>query len=264
MSIAQSAQEPAQLIPYKQVKEESLDLHVFYPENYNPDQMHTGIVIFHGGGWAAGEPESVYGFARRYAEMGYVAICVEYRLYRDKTVSVSTCVEDARSALRFVRLHANELGVSSNHIVALGYSAGGHLAIATAVFDRFDDPEEDITISCRPNAIVLYSAVLDTSVNGYGYVRVEKQWKELSPRHNIHSGLPPIVIFHGTEDQTVPYRSVQQFEAEAQEQGNECVLITLEGEGHNTLLNDKDVMNFVMESTAGFLSQHRFTPVISQ
>jgi acetyl esterase/lipase len=134
-----------------------------------------------------------------------VGISVEYRLYKAGTnVSVFECVKDVRSALRYVRAHSTELGIDPQKIVVSGASAGGHLAVATALF-AFDEAGEDTSISCAPNALVLLSPVIDTSKEGYGNSKIGERWQELSPTHQVRSGMPPTIIFHGTGDATTPY-----------------------------------------------------------
>ena len=114
-----------------------------------------------------------------------VGVCVQYRLYKAGTeVSVFECVKDARSAVRYVRAHATELGIDPQKFVVNGASAGGHLAAATALF-AFDEAGEDVSISCAPNALMLFSPVIDTSEDGYGNAKVGGRWEELSPAHRV-------------------------------------------------------------------------------
>ena len=94
-------------------------------------------------------------------------------------MTVFECVKDARAAMRYVRSHAPELGIDPDKIVFNGATAGGHLAAATAMFDGVDHADDDLTLSCRPDAMVLFSPVIDTSAVGYGQAKIGERWKEL-------------------------------------------------------------------------------------
>lgn len=54
-----------------------------------------------------------------------------------------------------------------------GGSAGGHLAAAIASIDGFNDATDDLSVSCKPNLLVLFNPVLDNGPEGYGYDRVK-------------------------------------------------------------------------------------------
>ena len=70
-------------------------------------------------------------------------------------------VEDTKSAIRFVRTNAGRLGVDPQRIVATGTSGGGDLALQSFLNRTFEDPQDDRSISPRPNALVLYCPAFD-------------------------------------------------------------------------------------------------------
>src|SRR5262245_43848782 len=118
---------------YAELKGVPLKAYVFAPER--PGRKRSGIVLFHGGGWAMGEPQWAFSRARHYAQRGMVAIAAQYRLSDQKEITPHEAVADARAAIRWVRAHAKSLGVDPKRIVAFGWSAGGHLAASAAIFD---------------------------------------------------------------------------------------------------------------------------------
>src|SRR5690606_30332323 len=122
------------------------------------------------------------------------------------------CVADARAAVRWVQEHAEELGIDADRIVVTGNSAGGHIAVWTAIEDvpPGSDPAE--APIARPAALVLSSAVTDTDLTtGYGGSRFGEHALALSPRHHVDGGMPPILMFHGDADKTVGYDSAVNF-----------------------------------------------------
>ena len=78
------------------------------------------------------------------------------------------CVKDGRAAIRYIRANAKSMGIDPDRIAVGGGSAGGHVALGTALFNDFDHADEDLKVSCKPNALILLYAVLDTSKDGYG------------------------------------------------------------------------------------------------
>ena len=79
-------------------------------------------------------------------------------------------------------------------IAAGGGSAGGHVAAATATTTKYEDQNDDLSISSQPNLLLLYNPVLDNSAEGYGFNRVKDYWQDFSPMHNIHSKTPPSIF----------------------------------------------------------------------
>ncbi len=139
-----------------------------------------------------------------------VAICAEYRTKKSHGTPPFECVKDAKSCVRWIRKNAKDLGIDGNRIAAAGGSAGGHLAAATATVANFDE-DKDKSISCIPNALVLFNPVFDNGPDGYGYERVKDQYKKFSPIDNIKKGLPPTLVMLGTKDRLIPVKTAEKF-----------------------------------------------------
>jgi acetyl esterase/lipase len=245
---------PSRLVTFKRVGDRELKLHLFLPPGWRASDRRPAFVTIHGGGWGGGTPSRMYPFAAHFASRGMVGISVEYRLLKPGSgVTVFDCVEDGRSAVRYVRAHAAELGIDPSRIVANGGSAGAHVAVATAMFPQFNDPREDEAVSAEPNALVLYYPVIDTSKEGYGNAKIGERWKELSPVHNVRRGLPPTLVFHGTGDTTTPFKGAKRFHDEMRKAGNRCELEVNEGGGHGYLLAGRAIYEDTLAKTEAFL-----------
>lgn len=219
--------QPTRKVTYRKAGSRELVLDIFEPAGLKPGDQRPCLVAYHGGGWTSGGPRSMYAFADHCAKQGMVAISVQYRLFKPKTeVTVFECVKDARAALRYVRSHAAELGINPNKIIANGSSAGGHLASSTALFDGVDHAREDLSVSCRPDALILFSPVIDTSTEGYGNAKIGERWQELSPAHQVRKGMPPTLLFHSDADTTTPFLGAQKFESAMRAAGNRIELVT--------------------------------------
>ena len=64
-----------------------LKAYVFAPVGHTPDMPRPAILVLHGGGWHIGAPEWAFGRARHFAELGMVAIPVQYRLSDQKSIT---------------------------------------------------------------------------------------------------------------------------------------------------------------------------------
>jgi len=230
-----SAQElaPDAVKPYKTVGGVELKLHIFQPDGHQATDKRPAIVFFFGGGWTGGTPKQFYEQARFLADRGMVAISAEYRIKSKHKTTPFECVQDGKSAIRWVRSHAGELGIDPNRIVASGGSAGGHVAACTGTIEGHEEEGEDVKVSSVPNAMILYNPVVDTTEKGLGVDRVGQDRKtEISPCHHVRAGLAPTLILHGTADKTVPFENAERFTKLMKEAGNRCELESFEGQGH--------------------------------
>ncbi len=225
---------------YKTVDTTKLKIDIFYTSQSFERENNTAIVFFHGGGWAFGTPSEFFTTCERYARMGIVTYSVEYRLSIEngvvpsKLISPIESIMDAKSAIRWVRENAGKLHIGKNKIVAAGQSAGGHLALCTAMIDEYNEKSDHRSISCRPDAILLFSACVN-AVEGWCdrllADRRNKIWS-ISPAHNIKRGMPPMIEFHGEYDEQVPIWTVQFFESAMNKEGNYFEMHTYKGMRH--------------------------------
>lgn len=210
----------------------ALGMNVFEPPGHRTTDKAPVFVFFFGGGWNTGNPNLLSQHCAYFASRGIVAIAPDYRVKNRQETTPFECVADGKSAIRFVRAHASELGIDPGKVIVAGTSAGGHVAASTATIPGFDEKNEDQKISSVPNAMVLYNPVIDTSPDGFGNKRLKDRWREISPLQHVRPGLPPTIVFHGDADKTVPHANVVAFEKAMKQAGNRCELVTFPGVGH--------------------------------
>ena len=169
---------PTRTVLYKTVGDVKLSLHVFEPEGHKPSDKRPAIVFFFGGGWVGGSPGQFYPHCHYLASRGMWAAAAEYRVKNQHGTTPVECVKDGKSAVRYIRVHANELGVDPEKLAAGGGSAGGHVAAATATVTAFDEEGKDASVSAVPQALVLFNPVYDNGPDGYGHDRVKDYWKQ--------------------------------------------------------------------------------------
>ena len=228
---------PDQTLEYKTVAGKDgmpveLKLQVFLPEGWKPSDQRPAAVFFHGGGWHGCGPDHYYPQSRYVALRGMVGISVEYRTINRFGSSPKECVKDGKSAMRWVKTHARELGIDPERIVAGGGSAGGHIAADTALVRAFDEEGENTSVSCIPKALLLFNPVFDNGPDGFGHDWVKPYWKQISPIDHINDQTPPTMVLLGTEDTYIPVETAKRFEQLMKENGRRCDLHLYEGAKH--------------------------------
>jgi acetyl esterase len=245
--ITAAAQTPVTMI-YKTMDTTQLQLKIYYPPNYVKGQKLPAIVMFFGGGWVSGTITQMEPQALHFAAKGMIGIVADYRVNKRQKTSPFEAVNDAKSAIRFLRSKANELGIDPNYLAAGGGSAGGHIA-AAADLTALDAKGEDLSISSRPNALVLFNPVFNNGPGEYGYDRIGDRYKEISPYHNIRKGAAPTIAFFGDHDQFVPVATAQLYKKTMEDNGNRCDLFIYEGQKHGFFNYKKDGDNKYFDLT---------------
>ncbi len=227
---------PDRIVPYKTVGATTLTVSIFNPPGHRPDRPVAGIVFFHGGGFNIGAPANFYAQASYLARRGLVAICVEYRIRSRHRTTQREAIQDAFSAMRWVRRHVADLGIDPKRLAVSGGSAGGFLAGAVTTLSGLDEPGEDTSVSPRPDALVLFNSYLDRGPESRGFAKVQEamgeKWRTISPLHNLYRGFPPTIHFLGRADKNIPVASAEKMKSEIEKIGGRCDLHLYDGQEH--------------------------------
>ena len=218
---------------YKKFGEQELHLYLVKPDGWKASDRRPGLVLFHGGSWTGGTPALLKPQADYFASRGMVCLLAEYRLLNSKSNAPPIeCVQDAKSAMRWARSHASELGLDPQRLGAAGGSAGGHLAAFTGLVNGLDDPGDDLSVSPKPAALVLFNPVFNNGPGQWGHGRVGERFKEFSPAHNITSNAPPTIVLLGREDRLISVKTVEDFQVGMTQAGARCETRFYDGVGH--------------------------------
>ena len=190
-----------------------LSVALYLPDNEGP---HPVIMWIHGGGWRQGHRLVGVNHASQQivADGQWAVVSVEYRLSSEAIWPAQ--LEDLQTALNWVRDNANLYNLDSETIVAWGSSAGGHLASMlavtpeaniTAAIDWFGPTDLNVLTDQAIGAGSDYSAM--TSLLGCDLSGNDSecgnQSVSASPALLVNHQTVPMLIMHGTDDETVPF-----------------------------------------------------------
>ncbi len=183
--------------------------------------IHPGVVVVHPGGWISGSKADVERLATQLARAGYVAVAASYRLAPEHRYPAQ--IHDLKEAVRWMRVHADRLGLDPTRIAAFGYSAGGHLAALLATSDADDGLEGETTfpgVSSRVQALVaggtptdLRSLSANPAVSRLlGGTAGERPVlaADASPIRFVSRDDPPSFLYHGHLDFFIPTSQARQ------------------------------------------------------
>ena len=239
-------------LKYKQIDTVQLGLKIYYPALFQKDQTYPTIVFFFGGGWNGGTAKQFEPHALHYAKKNFITVLVDYRVKTRHNTTPFESLKDAKSAIRYLRKNAQKLGIDANRIVGSGGSAGGHLAAACFTNESINEPTDDMDISAKPSALVLFNPVIDNSKEGYGFERIGERYVEFSPMHNIQKGFPPTIFFLGTKDNLIPVETAQKFKQKIEEAGSRCDLFLFENQAHG-FFNKEPFLTETIQKADAFL-----------
>ncbi len=209
------------------------------------------VIYIHGGGWMRSSKEANALNALPYLSMGFAVVNVGYRL--GDVSPAPAAVEDCRCALRWVIEHAKEYNFDVNRLVVAGSSAGGHLALMTAMAPAdagFDRSCLSATVP-KVAAVVNFYGITDVAelLDGPGKKPYPERWpyathwlgnapqredlaRRVSPLTYVRTGVPPVITVHGDADDTVPYTHAVRLHDALKKVGVANNLVTIPKGGH--------------------------------
>jgi acetyl esterase/lipase len=238
---------------YKTTNGVELKLFVHYPEGWQASDKRPAVVFFFGGGWTNGSTQQFRPQAEYFASRGMVAARADYRVKSKHNVTPDQCVEDAKSAVRWMRQNAGKLGIDPQRIAAAGGSAGGHLAIAAFTAPGLDAMGEDAKVSCRPNLLLLYNPALLGPTQFQERVKSAEVAKQIAPNENLSKEVPPTILFFGTKDRLID--GAEEFLKKARPLGIQAELYTAADMAHG-FFNRSPWQERTTYQTDLFLTKH--------
>ncbi len=241
---------------YKKTSESDLAIFIHFPPGWAKEDKRPAIVFF-AGGWVGTADQFKYQ-AQYLASRGMVAARAEYRGKLRGGALIDKCIEDGKSAVRWLRKNALMLGIDSNRIAVSGGSFGGLMAACTYTSRGLEAKGEDISISSKPNLLVLFNPLLDLSVAPYSKFLsdIPIPAEMISPNLSLTEGTPPTILFYGTKD--VLFDQGRFYLYRARQLGFQADLYSADGVDHG-FFNDEPWRSNTLFLADEFLSKHGYT-----
>ena len=225
---------------------------VYFPLSQKPGQRVSAVLLMHGGGFNDGDKAKgrEIQMAVELAKHGFVCMSFNYKLWNKgiKQPTWPQSLHDAKTAVRWLRVNADRLGIDPDRIAAFGNSAGGNLALMLATTTPSDGLEPDepyagISTQIRC-AIDLYGALDLPNYHDMKMFRQTRQenpeiYKKASPVTYVSAGDAPMLIVHGTADETVDVSQARTMAAALKNAGVEHQLEIVPDAPHTFYLVSK-------------------------
>lgn len=191
---------PGKNFIYKQSGGKARDLEVYFPEGWDPSKNKApGVIFFHGGSWTGGNLNQFRHACKYLASRGLVAATVNYQMIPKKDRAAlpegesykRACITDAKSAIRWMKQHAEELGIDPKRIIAGGGSAGGHISVLATTNPGLNDPGDPKEFDTSVAAYLLFNPAFQSD---------DSSDPEVDFAKHLKADLPPAILFFGDGD----------------------------------------------------------------
>ena len=185
---------------YKESAGKPRQMEIYFPPNHNPAEAKApGLILFHGGGWGGGTLGQFRKACHYFASRGLVCATAEYQMLSkedakklpDGETRKRVCVTDAKSAIRWFKQKAPELGIDPERIITGGGSAGGHISVLSTLNPGLNDPADPKDIDTSVVAYLLFNPAFATN---------DDQDAQIDVLRYLKADMAPAVVFFGDQD----------------------------------------------------------------
>ena len=173
------------------------EMEIFFPPNHDPAKSRApGLILFHGGNWVGGSLAQFRIACAYFASRGMVCTTANYRMLAKAEAKKlppgesrkRVCVTDAKSAIRWFKQHARELGFDPERLVIGGGSAGAHISAIATLNPALNDP---VDLDIRPAAFLWFNPAFSPD---------DANDPEIDVQRHLARDLPPTLVFFGDKD----------------------------------------------------------------
>ncbi|MEM7114209.1 MAG: alpha/beta hydrolase [Chloroflexota bacterium] len=230
------------------------------------------IIWIHGGAFRLGSKDKGR-LPLDYLARGYALASINYRLSQHAIFPAQ--IEDCKTPVRYLRVHASEYRLDPDRFAAWGPSAGGHLSAMLGTTGNATELEvgDYLSFSSRVQAVVDYYGPTDflqmdaqrlpdgllhdppdspeSELVGGAIQEHPDRVAKANPITYITEDVPPFLIVHGNQDPLVPYQQSLLLRDALQNVGADVTFYTVEGGGHGRFTDQQ-----VPKLTEAFLAKH--------
>lgn len=185
---------------YKESAGKPRRMEIYFPPGHDAKNARAaGMILFHGGGWSGGSLKQFQAACYYFASRGLVCATAEYQMLSKADASKlpkgetkkRVCITDAKSAIRWFKKNANELGIDPARIITGGGSAGGHISALATTNPGLNDPADPSDVDTSVVAYLWFNPAFSPD---------DSADKEVDIVRFIDNHLPPSIAFFGTKD----------------------------------------------------------------
>jgi acetyl esterase/lipase len=259
-------------LEFARVGEKRLLLDLIVPEDgAKPAPL---IIWIHGGGWEVGVKEwqsPVQGMEAALLERGCAIASISYRLSHEAIFPAQ--LEDCKAAVRWLRAHGSEYGLSTDRIGVVGHSAGGHLTalLGTTGGHNAFDVGENRDVSSRVQAVCPMSAPTAFMEMGGSHLDPDSPESRLigapvlenpalvaraNPITYVSKDSPPFLLLHGDRDDVVAYSQSQLLHDALVNAGADSTLYIVRGGDHDLNSGSDAEIRNIVRMIVDFFDRH--------
>ncbi len=188
---------------YKKSAGKDRKMEIYFPPNHDPVKSKVpGIILFHGGGWSGGSLGQFRPACAYFAKRGLVCATAEYQMLGKDAAKLPegeskkrVCVTDAKSAIRWFKQHADELGIDPARIITGGGSAGGHISALATLNPGLNDAADPKDIDTRVVAYLWFNPA---------FAPEDGKDSEINALMHGKKDMAPSIVFFGDKDTWKP------------------------------------------------------------
>jgi acetyl esterase/lipase len=175
-------------------------MEIFFPPNHDPAKSRApGLILFHGGNWVGGSLAQFRVACAYFASRGMVCATANYRMLTKAEAKKRppgesrkrVCVTDAKSAIRWFKQQAKELGLDPERLIIGGGSAGGHISALATLNPGLNDPADPQDVAIRPVAYLWFNPAFSPD---------DANDPEIDVQRHLRADMPPTLVFFGDKD----------------------------------------------------------------
>lgn len=224
------------------------------PESNQNSKNSPCVILLSGGGWINFSWTQLHSVGKALAREGAKVFVVEYRT--SSAFPEATPIDalaDVQDAIFYLRQNAKSLKIDKDQIIAIGASAGAHLAFSSYMSNpRELSPLKDYA----PNYIVGYSPVIRNDLQGYAYDRIgpQNQWFSCwNVYMESEANIPPTLVLSGAKDKHINIEDLKAMELKSIQKQDTFRLITIDTLGHSMGRNNPGFFENTNPNVVAFL-----------